>query len=52
MAAEKPKSTLYTNTTIITVNHKREIILDGAMLVVGNKIRKIGKTSLLASSSS
>lgn len=40
---------LYTNATIITVNSKREIILNGAILVQGNRIADIGKTSALAS---
>lgn len=38
------QSTLYTNCTIITVNESRDIILDGALLVTGNKISAIGKT--------
>lgn len=50
MSAPKPKATLYTNATIITVNDEREIILDGAMLVVGSRITKIGKTADLAGS--
>lgn len=35
---------LYTNATIITVNAKREIILNGAILVSGVHIADIGKT--------
>jgi cytosine/adenosine deaminase-related metal-dependent hydrolase len=38
---------LYTNATIITVNTRREIILDGAMLVQGTRITDIGKTAAL-----
>lgn len=38
-------STLYQHATIITVNKKREIILDGAILVVGNRIALIDKYS-------
>ncbi|KKY34446.1 putative 5-methylthioadenosine s-adenosylhomocysteine deaminase n1 [Diaporthe ampelina] len=37
--------TLYQHATIITVNEKREIILDGAILVVGNRIALIDKYS-------
>lgn len=35
---------LYTHSTIITVNATRDIILDGAILVDGNRIKDIGKT--------
>jgi len=38
---------LYTNATIVTVNARREIILDGAILVQGNVIASIGKTERL-----
>lgn len=38
-------STLYQHATIITVNNNREIILDGAILVVGNRIALIDKYS-------
>ncbi len=38
---------LYTHATIITVNDKREIILDGALLVRGNLIVDIGKADSL-----
>jgi cytosine/adenosine deaminase-related metal-dependent hydrolase len=44
------KSTLYTHATIITINPSREVILDGSVLVEGNRIISIGKTSLLAES--
>jgi cytosine/adenosine deaminase-related metal-dependent hydrolase len=40
---------LYTYATIITVNKAREIILDGAILVHGNRIADIGKTETLKS---
>jgi cytosine/adenosine deaminase-related metal-dependent hydrolase len=43
-------STLYTNATIITINSSRDIILDGAILVIGNRITEIGKTSKLIES--
>jgi cytosine/adenosine deaminase-related metal-dependent hydrolase len=45
-------STLYRNGTIITVNERREIILDGSIHVVGNRIAAIGKSSNFANSSS
>jgi predicted amidohydrolase YtcJ len=35
---------LYANATIITVNKSREITLNGAILVEGNKIAELGKT--------
>lgn len=38
-------STLYQHATIITVNKRREIILDGAILVVDNRISLIDKYS-------
>lgn len=38
---------LYTHATIITVNASRTIIEDGAILVQGNKIADVGKTSTL-----
>lgn len=38
---------LYTNATIITVNASGEIIDDGAILVVGNRIAAIGETAKL-----
>jgi cytosine/adenosine deaminase-related metal-dependent hydrolase len=38
-------STLYTHATIITINHSREVILDGAILVTGSRIAAIDKTS-------
>jgi cytosine/adenosine deaminase-related metal-dependent hydrolase len=41
-------STLYTNTTIITINPDREVILDGAILVTGSRIAAVGKTSSLS----
>ncbi|KAK6537677.1 hypothetical protein TWF694_011851 [Orbilia ellipsospora] len=40
---------LYTNATIVTVNERREIIKDGALLVQGDKIIDIGKSNLLSS---
>jgi cytosine/adenosine deaminase-related metal-dependent hydrolase len=43
-------STLYTNATIITINPSRDIILDGAIVVTGNRIAEIGKTSKLSES--
>jgi cytosine/adenosine deaminase-related metal-dependent hydrolase len=36
---------LYTNTTILTMNARREIIDDGALLVSGNRIADVGKTT-------
>ena len=42
-------STLYFNATIITVNATRDILLDGAILVTGNRIAAIGKTRALSS---
>lgn len=42
-------STLYQHATIITVNQKREIILDGAVLVTGTRIALIDKTSAVVS---
>lgn len=41
-------STLYQHATIITVNKNREIIIDGAILVVGNRIALINKSSTVA----
>jgi cytosine/adenosine deaminase-related metal-dependent hydrolase len=38
-------ATLYQHATIITVNGKREVIIDGAILVVENRIFLIDKTS-------
>ena len=38
---------LYTNATIVTVNSNRDVILDGAILVQGDKIADIGKTERL-----
>jgi cytosine/adenosine deaminase-related metal-dependent hydrolase len=40
---------LYTHATIITVNANRDILLDGAILIEGNKIVAIDKTSKLIS---
>lgn len=45
------KSTLYIHGTIVTINTKRQIILDGALHVVGNRIVAVAKTSILLSSS-
>ncbi|KAI3394489.1 hypothetical protein diail_2623 [Diaporthe ilicicola] len=42
-------TTLYQHATIITVNKKREVILDGAILVVGNRIALIDKYSAIIS---
>lgn len=42
-------STFYFNATIITVNSTRDILLDGALLVTGNRITAIGKTTTLSS---
>jgi len=42
-------STLYTNATIITVNHERHVIRDGWIHVVGNLIAAIGPTSNIKS---
>jgi cytosine/adenosine deaminase-related metal-dependent hydrolase len=44
------ESTLYTNATIITINPSREIVLDGAILITGNRIAAIGKTAKLLGS--
>jgi cytosine/adenosine deaminase-related metal-dependent hydrolase len=41
----EPRSTLYTNSTIITINPDREVILDGYLHVIGNRIASIGKTA-------
>jgi cytosine/adenosine deaminase-related metal-dependent hydrolase len=49
MASEA--STLYTNATIITINPNREVLLDGALLVTGNRIAAITKTSNFSPSS-
>jgi cytosine/adenosine deaminase-related metal-dependent hydrolase len=38
---------LYTNATIVTVNTSRDVILDGAILVQGDKIADIGKAETL-----
>lgn len=40
---------LYQHATIITVNQRREIILDGAMLVVGTHIKLVDLTSAVLS---
>jgi cytosine/adenosine deaminase-related metal-dependent hydrolase len=40
---------LYTHATVVTVNAKREIILDGAILVQDTRITDIGKTEALVS---
>ncbi|KAF3935896.1 Imidazolonepropionase [Dactylellina cionopaga] len=39
---------LYTNATIVTVNERREIVQDGAILVRGDRILDLGKAKLLA----
>jgi len=39
-----PKSTFYKNATILTLNSSREVILNGSILVVGNKIERVGLT--------
>jgi cytosine/adenosine deaminase-related metal-dependent hydrolase len=46
-----PKSTLYTHATILTINPLREVILDGYILVTGNRITSIGKTASIKASS-
>lgn len=38
---------LYAHGTVITVNKSREIILDGAVLVEGNRIADVGKAEAL-----
>jgi cytosine/adenosine deaminase-related metal-dependent hydrolase len=48
--ATDPVSTLYTNGTIITVNETRDVVLDGAILVVGGLIAAIGKAEDLVKS--
>jgi cytosine/adenosine deaminase-related metal-dependent hydrolase len=45
--AAPPKSTLYTNATILTLNPSREILLDGAILVTENRIVTVGKTATI-----
>jgi cytosine/adenosine deaminase-related metal-dependent hydrolase len=45
------KSTLYTNATILTLNPNREVILDGYLLITGNRITAIGKTADINTSS-
>ena len=44
---KKNNMVLYTNATIVTVNSNRDVILDGAILVQGDKIADIGKTETL-----
>lgn len=41
----KGNACLFIHATIITVNSSREIILDGALLVEGGRISRIGKTA-------
>lgn len=43
-----PGAMLYTNATIITMNRRREILSDGALLVDGTRIGAVGKTAELA----
>lgn len=43
----KVRSLLLTHATIVTVNKTRDVILDGAIHVEGNRIMAIGKTSEL-----
>ncbi|KAG9229580.1 hypothetical protein BJ875DRAFT_445823 [Amylocarpus encephaloides] len=50
MSAQANTSTLYTHMTIITLNGKREILLDGAILVTGTRISAIGKNETLTKS--
>lgn len=38
---------LYLHATVVTVNPEREVILDGAILVKGDKIADIGKADTL-----
>jgi cytosine/adenosine deaminase-related metal-dependent hydrolase len=40
---------LYLHATIVTVNPDRDVILDGAILVQGDKIADIGKADALVS---
>jgi len=40
---------LYTHATIITVNTSRDVLLDGAIFVQGDRIVNIGKTADLTS---
>lgn len=49
MASSLP-STLYINGTIITVNKSRDVILNGAIHVVGTQIVGVGKTQVLVNS--
>lgn len=42
-----PVIMLFTNATIITVNTRRDIVVDGAILVKENRIAAIGKTTQL-----
>ncbi|KAF1965395.1 Metallo-dependent hydrolase [Bimuria novae-zelandiae CBS 107.79] len=39
-----PKSCLFVNATIVTVNKEQEVILDGALLVENGRIATVGKT--------
>lgn len=39
---------LYLHATIVTVNPDRDVVLDGAILVKGDKIADIGKSDSLA----
>jgi cytosine/adenosine deaminase-related metal-dependent hydrolase len=48
--APNPASTLYIHGTIITVNRNREILLDGALHITGDRIVSVGKTSSLLDS--
>jgi cytosine/adenosine deaminase-related metal-dependent hydrolase len=41
---------LYLHATIITVNANRDVLLDGAILVEGDKIADIGKSEKLIAS--
>ena len=43
-------TTLYIHGTVITINTKREILLDGAILVTGNRITAIGPSQDLSKS--
>lgn len=44
---EKERKMLYLHATIVTVNPDRDVLLDGAILVQGDKIADIGKSEAL-----
>lgn len=43
----EPKSTLYANCTIITINPSREVILNGYLLITNSRITAVGKANSL-----